>query len=335
MLRDQQQGLPIAVGRQTVEQFLLRWLADVVEPNHRPKTYRIYEQIVRSHLVPSVGHHQLSMLTPQHVQAMLRAKSNGGLSSRTVQRIRDVLRNALNQAVRWDLVQRNVATLVDPPAVEPTEIRPLTPEQARILLDAARGDRLEGLYRVALSLGLRQGEALGLRWEDVNFDRGIIRIAVALQSVHGKLQLVKPKTKRSTRVLPLPTSVAVALRTRRARQADERLAAGDCWQESGLVFTTKVGTPVDPRNLLRSFARLLEHAGLPHIRFHDLRHSCASFLAAEGVPARVTMEILGHSDIRLTQNIYTHVFDESKREAANAMERLFGEEVAEQKQAVS
>src|SRR3712207_2796632 len=145
---------------QTVGQFLTRWLADVVQPHHRPKTYRTYEQLVRCHLVPALGHYQLSKLTPQHVQALLRMKAETGLAPATVQRIRDVLRHALNQAVRWGLVPRNVATLVDAPTVAVPERQPLTPNQARMLPDAARGDRLEALYRVALSLGLRQGEVL-------------------------------------------------------------------------------------------------------------------------------------------------------------------------------
>lgn len=323
VLRDQQQGLPVAVERQTVERFLAGWLEEVVKPNHRPKTYRIYEQLVRTHLTPMLGHHHLTKLTPQHVQQMLTTKLSTDLSPRTVQRLRDVLRNALNHALRWGLVQRNVAALVDPPTVEDGDMHVLTTAHARVLLDAARGDRWEALYQVALSLGLRQGEILGLRWDDVDLDRRTLRIAYALQAVDGTLQLVKPKTKRSIRTLPLPSTLVGALDAHRARQADDRRGAGERWQEHGLVFATGVGTPIHPRNLVRSFHQLLKRAGLPPMRFHDLRHSCLSLLAAQGVPPRVAMEIAGHSDIRLTQNIYTHVLDESKQQAATAMDVLF------------
>jgi integrase len=326
VLREQQQGLPIMIERQTLGHFLSHWLADVVAPNKRPKTYRSYEQIVRCYLQPVLGHHQLTKLTSQHVQAMLKAKTAEGLSPRSVQRIRDVLRNALNHAYRWELVSRNVALLVEPPRIEPTAIHLLTLAQARVLFEQARGDRLEAVYRVALSLGMRQGEILGLRWQDIDFETRVLRVAFALQAVHGKLQLVKPKTAHSDRTLQLPATLVQVLKAHRTRQLEERLLAGDQWQEHGLVFTTRVGTPIHPRNLMRSFYALLKRAALPPMRFHDLRHSCASLLAAQGIPARVAMEILGHSDIRLTQNIYTHIFDEAKQHAADVMDRLFAED---------
>lgn len=328
VLRDQQQGLPIATERQMVGQFLTRWLADVVAPQTRPKTYRSYEQLARCHITPVLGHHQLTKLTAQHVQAFLNAKAAAGLAPRSVQRIRDVLRNALNQAYRWQLVPRNVALLVDSPKVETSEMAAFSPAQVQTFLDTARGDRLEALYLVAVALGLRQGEVLGLRWQDVDLERRTLRVAVALQAVRGTLQLVPPKTTRSSRTLPLPAVVGAALQAQRVRQMEERLLAGARWQEHGLIFTTRVGTPIHPRNLVRSFHALLRRAGLPAVRFHDLRHSCASMLAAHGVPARVAMDILGHSDIRLTQNIYTHVFDEAKQQAADVVDRVFNQERA-------
>jgi integrase len=322
-LRDQQQGLPVTTERQTVAQFLMRWLADTIAPNRRAKTYRSYEQIVRCHLVPDLGRLSLAKLTPQQVQALLKRKQAAGLSPRTVAYIRAVLRQALNQALRWGLVARNVASLVEPPKVERYQITPLTPQQASRLLDAAQGNRLEALYRVALSLGLRQGEALGLRWEDIDFEVRTLHVAVALQAVGGNLALVAPKTENARRTLSLPVALASALKTHRARQAEQRLKAGTAWQDNGLVFCTRVGTPIHPRNLVRSFQALRERAGLPSMRFHDLRHFCLSLLAAQGVPARVTMEIAGHSDIRLTLSVYTHVYDEAKQQAAEVMDKLF------------
>ena len=328
ILRDQQQGLPVAMERQTVGQFLDHWLADTILPNRRAKTYRRYEQIARCHLVPALGRVALAKLEPQQVQALLKRTQAEGLSPRTVAYIRAVLRQALNQALRWGLVARNVATLVEPPKVERFKIKPLTTHQATILLEAARGDRLEALYRVALSLGPRQGEALGLRWEDIDLATGTLRVAVALQAANGRLTLVEPRTENTRRTLALPTALAASLKSHRVRQAEERRKLGTAWHDHGLVSCTRVGTPIHPRNLVRSFQTLRERAQLPPRRFHDLRHSCLSLLAAQGLPARLAMEIAGHSDIRLTQNVYTHVYDEAQRQAADAMDRLFPDAVA-------
>jgi integrase len=184
---------------------------------------------------------------------------------------------------------------------------------------------MEALYVVALSLGLRRGEALGLRWEDVDLDTRTLRIEVSMGVVGGKLTLGEPKSATSRRTLPIPASLVTALRAHAIRQMEERLVVGSRWQDTGYVFTSTVGTPIHPGNLMKSFHALLDRAGLPRIRFHDLCHSCASLLAAQGVPARVAMEVLGHADIRITQNIYTHVFDEAKQQAADAMDRLFGD----------
>lgn len=323
MLREQQQGLPVAVARQTLAQFLDHWLSDTIAPNRRAKTYRSYEQIARCHLVPDLGKVQLAQLEPQQVQALLKRKQAEGLSPRTVAYVRAVLRQALNQALRWGLVARNVAMLVEPPRVERFAIRPLSSSEATKLLETVRGDRLEALYRVALSLGLRQGEALGLRWQDIDLDARTLRVAVAPQAANGALTLVEPKTENARRTLSLPLALVTALKAHRAGQAAERLKLGASWQDHGLVFCTRSGTPIHPRNLIRAFQTVRERAGLPPMRFHDLRHSCLSLLAAQGIPARVAMAIAGHSDIRLTQNVYTHVYDEAKRQAADAMDRLF------------
>ena len=322
-LRDQQQGLPVAVERQSVGQFLDRWLDDVVKPTVRPKTFATYAQIVRLYLKPALGRHQLAALTPQHVQAMMNARLGDELSARTVQHMRAVLRTALGQALKWGYVSRNVATLTDPPRVVNRRTKPLSPSQGQVLFEAARGDRLEALYRVALSLGLRQGEALGLRWEDIDFEARTLRVAQALQRVDGRLRFVEPKSAQSRRTVPLPETLAAALRAHRERQNEERLAAGDRWQETGLVFTSTIGTPLEPRNATRSFKALLARAGLPNIQFHDLRRGCISFLAAQGVHPRVIMEIVGHSQISLTMNTYAYVLPEVQREAMAVMDYLF------------
>jgi integrase len=320
-------GRRAIVDRQTVGDFLETWLRDVVATNNRPKTHNSYGQLVRLYIAPVIGGIQLTKLSPQDVQRMLNRTRDAGLSPRTVQYVRGVLRAALTQAQRWELVTKNAAALTEPPKVERYITHPLTTEQAQHLLDAARGDRLEALYYIALSLGLREGEVLGLRWQDISLEKRTLSVRKKLLRLNGQFVLESPKTARSVRTLPLPAALLPALRSHRARQAEERLALGPSWQDEwGLVFTTETGLPVHPRNLFRAFQRLLKRAGLPEIRFHDLRHSCASILAAQGVPARVAMEILGHASITTTQNVYTHVLDDSKRGAVDVMDRLFGEQ---------
>jgi integrase len=274
--------------------------------------------------VPTLGRAELVELSPQQVQEMLNQKFHDGLSAKTVQSIRGVLRTALNEAMRWDLLGRNVAALARPPRSQPKPISPFTPDQARRLLTAARNDRLGALYAVALAMGLRQGEALGLTWDRVDFDNGLIRVERQLQRRDGGLQLVDLKTRQSVRTLPMPHSIAENLKQHRAGQGKERDLAGKRWRETGLVFTTTIGTGLDGPNVTKGFQRLLRSAGLERRRFHDLRHSCATLLLIQNVQPRVVMEILGHSQISLTMNTYSHVLPGLKRDAAATMEEILG-----------
>ncbi|CCF82364.1 site-specific integrase [Nitrolancea hollandica] len=175
------------------------------------------------------------------------------------------------------------------------------------MLHAAKGERLEARFTVALTLGLCQGETLGLRWQEVDLEAGDLRVREALQRVKGKLQLVEPKTPGSRRALPVPPSVVPALREHRRNQLEERLVAGPLWQDSGLVFTTTIGTPLDATNVVRRYRAILDRAGLPRMRYHDLRHACASLLLAQGVELRTIMEILGHSQLSTTAEVYAYV----------------------------
>lgn len=324
--RDLDNGLDIAIKRQTLQQFLDRWLADVVRPSTAPKTYQSYADVVRVHLVPTLGHIEIRKLTPQHLQKLLTDKQRAGLSPRTVSYIRTVLRIALNRGLKWGNVSRNVAALTDPPRITRTERTPLTPEQARQFLTAVAGSRDEALYRVALALGLRLGEALGLSWDDVDLDTGSLRVRQALQRIDGKLTLKTPKTERSRRTLSMPASLVVALRAHKVRQLKERLMAGRFWTESGLVFVNTIGGPMEPSNVLKVFKRHLADAGLPPQRFHDLRHASASLLLAQGVSPRVVMDILGHSQMATTMDLYSHVMPAAHRDAANLMDRMLDED---------
>lgn len=336
-LRAHQQGLPVDPERQTVGQFLDLWLVDCCEPSVRPRTLRSYRDTVRLHITPTLGRIPLTKLSPQHVQGFLNGLRSApaasrpkvgrpaptGLSPRTVAYVRTVLRIALGQAMRWGLVQRNVAALVSPPRVERKEVKPFTLEEARTFLAAIQGHRLQALYTVALALGLRQGEALGLRWDDIDLDSGTLAVRSQVQRIKGQgLRLVELKTTSSRRTIELPERVVKALRAHRARQLGERLLAGAQWQERGLVFSTKIGTPLDPRNVQTGFKKVLAEAELRDQRFHDLRHGAATLLLAQGVSARAIMDLLGHSQVGTTLSLYSHVMPELRRDAAHKMDAL-------------
>ena len=324
VLRNRDQGIPGPDERITVASLLERWLEMSAGSSVRPSTLRRYRQLVQIHLAPGLGRIRLAQLTPVDVQTFLNERASTGLAPRTVHHLRAVLRTALNQAVRWGMLARNVAALAESPHMERSEPAVLTAEQAKHLLAIAREDRLQALYTVAVALGLRQGEALGLAWSDMDFEAGVIHVRHALQRIDGELRLVDPKTLRSRRTILAPKVAMDALAAHKARQAQEQLLAGPRWRSSGLVFTAMEGGPLDAAVVRRRFPRLLKKAGLPAMPFHNLRHSCASLLLAQGVPARVVMETLGHSQISLTLNTYTHVAAELMREAADAMDRALG-----------
>jgi integrase len=211
---------------------------------------------------------------------------------------------------------------VKPPRVEKADLKVFGPVEASKFLEAIREHRWEALFATALALGLRQGEILGLRWGDIDFTQCKLTVKHALQRVDGKLQLVEPKTDKSRRSIALPQVAVSALYAHRSQQEQEKALAGSRWMESGLVFTTTVGTAVDQRRLLTHFHAIVRTAGLPDIRFHDLRHSAATLLLAQGVHPRVVMEILGHSSISLTMNTYSHVIPVMQRAAADQMDEV-------------
>lgn len=318
---------PLTPARLTLQQYLDIWLERTVPGAVRPSTEASYRDIVQRHIVPVIGGIRLDKLTPDDVRRFLREKAaeqsarGRSLSTRTVQYIHAVLRRALEQARRDEVIHRNVAALVSPPRPRQKEIEPLTPDEARQLLDAVKDDRLYALYAVAVALGLRRGEALALRWEDIDLDKATLRVSGTLQRISGELRISEPKTPRSRRVVPLPAVCHEALTSHRARQARERLAAPS-WPHPELVFTTSLGTPIEPRNLNRHFEALCKRAGLRRLRFHDLRHTCASLLLAQGVEPRVIMDTLGHTVIGTTLNLYTHVLPTTRRDAANVMDEV-------------
>jgi integrase len=229
--------------------------------------------------------------------------------------------------VRWQLIPWNPVTAVDPPSLTSVEVHPSDAKEARLFLAAASGDRFHARWLIAVSLDLRQGEVLGLAWRDVDLDQRVLAVRQTLQYHPGEgFHLVPPKTARSRRIVPLPNAVVDALKVRHEQQETDRLAAGvEFWEDCGLVLTTRFGTPLSPRNDYRDFQRLVGAAGLRHVRLHDLRHTAASLMLAQGVNPRVVMEILGHSQISVTMNTYSHVTPASSREAVARVEGLLFE----------
>jgi integrase len=322
--KDQQLGLPITSGRQTLGKFLDQWLTDVARPNLRPSTYATYQLHVRNHISPALGRIPLQQLGPQDIQSFINAKLATGLAPRTVGDIHAVLRTALTQAVKWGLVARNVATLVNRPRIPKKQPTFLTPEQSVSFIEASAGDRYQPLFITALSIGLRRGEALGLRWEDVDFERGVITLRQAMQRVEGKLRPVELKTHAAHRSINLPGLTIAALRRQRVHQMEDRLLAGSTWNDTGLVFTSRLGTPIDPRNYKRALDRALHRAGLHHIRIHDMRHTAASLMLSQNISPKVISEVLGHARVGITLDIYSHLYEPMRQEAAARMDEALG-----------
>jgi len=319
--RSQERGLDLLAPPRTVTAWLDEWLAEL-KPHDavRPTTLARYRSVVDTHLKPGLGRRRLDQLAPRDVQRLL-ADLSTRVAPGTVAKIHAVLRVALSDAERMDLVERNVAKAVRPPSVPQVERRVLSVQEAQHLLRLVEGDRLEAFFVVALTLGLRRGEVLGLKWSDVDAVTRSLRVARALQRSGGELRVVEPKTARSRRLLPLPAMTLSALERQRAHQAVDQLKTGPGWQDLDFVFTTGIGTPLEPRNVNRRFYELRAQAGLDWLRLHDLRHGCATFLLAHGVEPRTVMEVLGHSTYRLTMDLYGHALPERMRSAADVMDQ--------------
>ena len=312
-------GVRIPVENWTVGEYLNHWLTTVVKPNLAPKTHQGYELIVRRHIIPAIGSKKLRTLAVIDVRNLVQVLQQQGLGRRSVQYTHAVLRAGLQNAMRDELVMRNVAKLVRIPAPQYEVGLGLSVDRARLLLTSSKSDRLHALYVVAVYLGLRRAELVGLRWEDIDLSLGVLSVNHTLQRVDGELRLLPPKTRTSKRSVPLPAPVVDALRQHQVRQAKERLKAGPNWVDSGMVFTSGIGTPLDPDNLSRSWYAVRSVLGEPLPRFHDLRHTCVSLLLAEGVPPHIVQQIAGHSTIGVTMTIYAHASLDEKRAA---MQRL-------------
>jgi len=320
-MADRDEGLVFDADNLKVGEYLERWLVDSVLDTVRPTTYERYEQIVRIHVRPALGSVKLKNLTPVHVRGLYREKLEAGLSARTVQYIHVTLHKALKQAVQDGLIPRNATEAVKAPQVRREEMRPLSGDQVKVLLEVARGDRLEALYVLAIYTGLRQGELLGLKWEDVDLESGTLRVRRTLVTAKGGPVLTAPKTKGSRRSVKLTQGAVEALRSHLKHQLQEIDRAGSLWRENGLMFASESGEPLDRRYLTSCrYKALLKRAELPMIRFHDLRHTCATLLLSKNVNPKIVSEMLGHASIAITLDTYSHVLPNMRDQAAAAME---------------
>jgi integrase len=316
-------GLPLPPQRETVGSFLTAWL-EGQRSRVRARSWMRREQLIRLHALPIIGRIPLARLQPQHVEQLLADRRAAGLGDYSLHHLRAVLHRALEQAVRWNLVARNVVHSVDPPRVARREMTVLTPEEVRRLLDAAAGGPIEALLTLAVTTGMRRGELLALRWRDVDLTRRSLRVVGSLQrDATGRLDILEPKTARSRRQVELTGLAVDALQRHRAAQAQRRLLLGEEWNDHDLVFPSTLGLPQDGSHLVDGqFRPLLRRAGLPPIRFHDLRHTAATLMLERGVHPKIVSEMLGHSTIAITLDLYSHVTPTMQRAAANALDEL-------------
>ena len=322
-MRDQQQGTMVSNDRQTVAQYLGRWLAESVKGSVKARTHVGYESIVRVRIVPRIGRVPLARLTSLDLQGLYTKLAADGLSGRSIVHTHRVLHRALQQACRWGMLPRNPCDGVTPPQAQRRELGVLSQAEAAHLLTATIDHPAHALYVLALSTGMRQGELLGLQWRDIDLEAGRVSVRRAVQRQKGVgLVFVTPKTARSRRSVKLGQRAVAALRDHRLRQIEARLRLGPDWRDEDLVFANETGGKLDPSHQTAVFKVALSRAGLPAIRFHDLRHSAATLLLTKGIHPKVVSEMLGHSTVTLTLDVYSHYTPVLHDQAAAAMDDL-------------
>ncbi len=329
-MADRDGGMDYEPAKITAGEYLDMWLRDSVKGTVKEATYANYSYITRVHISPALGRVKLKSLTPAHVRGFYGEKSRSDLSAATVKKMHVVLRKALSQAVSDGLIPRNASDGVKPPRASAPgeEIRPLDSEECGAFLEASRGERLEAMYVLAIHCGLREGELLALRWEDANLEatKPVLLVRRTLtrgEDGRGWIAGASTKSGKGRRVR-LTRPAVTALKDHRKRQLEERMRLAGFWQNQGLVFPSQTGSLLNPSNLRnRSFKRIKARSGVREdLRFHDLRHTCATLLLSEGVNVKVVSEMLGHASITITLNTYSHVLPDMQDSAADAMEAV-------------
>lgn len=323
MLTDLRRGEVVDTTTMTVREYLAEWLEYVRPPVVAERTWLYYEQINRVHITPELGRIKLAQLSPVHIQRLYKSRLDMGRSPRTVRHIHEVLRNALGQAVRWQLIPQNPAERVKPPQVlkRSTKADFLTVDEARAWLSAIQGHPLETLFLMAIFTGARKSELLGLSWSNVDLERGEVRIEQTVWIHKGEVKFNPPKD-REPRTVPIPPMVVAKLRAHRANQAWQKRMAGENWTDYGLVWTRPDGKPLRQEYVYHQLHETLDAAGVKRIRFHDLRHSAASLLLALGESPKNVSEWLGHAGIEITADLYGHVMPDAHRQAALKLQEL-------------
>lgn len=315
-------GAPLTKGG-TLGAFVPEWLAACRVAGKRPRTLRGYERLMRLHVLPTLGKVALQKVSPEQLERLYADKLET-LSETSVHHVHAAVHRALAHALRKNLVTRNVASLVDAPAIKTREMVTLSEDELQRFIAEVAGDPLEALHVTALTTGMRLSELLGLRWRDVDLTKREIHLRYTLERFHGEISFAEPKTKGSRRTVILVRTAAELLRRHRVAQARARIAAGAVWANLDLVFTNEIGGPVADQTFRRGFHRHLAAAGCPRIRIHDGRHTAASILLGRGVHAKIVSEMLGHSRISTTMDLYSHVTPTMQREATAEMEKAIG-----------
>lgn len=321
-LSQQQQGTLITSDQKNLGQFLADWLETGVKPSVKDRTYVGYESIIRVRVIPHLGTRRLARVTPLDLQRLYGTLELAGLSGRSIVHTHRVLHQAFRQAIRWRLMTQNPCDDVKLPQTTRRELNVLDRDQVAALLISVTGTR-HSLYSLAVKTGMRQGELLGLQWKDVNLTVGRLSVHRSLQRQKGKgLVFVTPKTARSRRSIHIGPRLVELLRDHRRSQLEQRLLAGGLWQDQDLVFANATGGPLDPSHQTTVFKAAVAKAGLPLMRFHDLRHTAATLMLGSGIHPKVVSEMLGHSTVTLTLDVYSHYIPVLHDQAATMMDEL-------------
>ena len=325
MLRDADLGLLGNSQKQTLNEYLDVWLDTIAKPRLQYRTFKDYGDLLRRHVREPLGNIKLSDLKADHIQTLYGKMLERGLSPRIVRYTHATLSSALKEAVKLDILPRNVASLVQLPKQTKKEMDVLSKHEAISFLETLEGERMATMFSFALASGMRCQEYLGLQWKDINFEQGTATVqrAVVWHRTGGGWHFSQPKTAKSRRTVPLPSTVMQELRRHRIRQNEERLKLGASWHQNDFVFPSEIGTPLNPPNVTRHFKRILKKAEIrTSIRLYDLRHTTATLLLQAGINPKIVSERLGHATIVLTLDTYSHVLPNMQKDATDQLEQM-------------